>query len=235
MLTFNYSVSGGDMYGKNAQDLFNRLRLEGIIGAEGSISMELLGEKVAGNDKSVVGYSLQGWLDQWMTNKGIDHWSPENSQEPPDFYLSKNSKTDILELKSFNADASANFDIANFDAYRAMIETHPEHLDADYLIFSYSLKDTVLRIEGMWLKKIWEITCASDKYALKTQVKRDVIYNIRPASWMARNTKFPVFGTKEKFLKAIHDTTLVYHSPKEADRWVRAVAKKAGVDFLSNL
>ena len=228
-------MAGGEVYGEKAQELYENLLSKGIIGATGSISMELLGEKVAGNDKSVVGYSLQGWLDQWMSTQNIDHWSPENSQEPPDFYLSKNQKSDILELKSFNSEANPNFDIANFDAYRSMVEIHPEHLNADYLIFSYSLKDTVLKIEGMWLKKIWEITCGSDRYPLKTQVKRNVIYNIRPATWTSRNTRFPVFGTKEKFLKAIHDTTLVYHTPKEADRWLKSVTQKSGIDYLANL
>ena len=215
-------------YSKNSQDLFDLLISEGVIGAPGEIKMKLLGQSIVLNDKSIVGNSLQGWLASWMTAKGIQHSSPSNAQEPPDFFLG--STKSILEVKSFNIDASANFDIANFEAYKHLIVNKPDHLDADYLIFGYSLRDGVLKIEKIWLKKIWEITSASGVFAIKTQTKRGQIYNIRPASWASKRPKYPIFGAKSLFLKALFDTTLVAKGRAEATRWYAELELALGVD-----
>jgi hypothetical protein len=215
-------------YSKAAQDLFDALQKKGIINSPGAIKMELLGKSIILNDKSIVGNALQGWLASWMTDNGIKHSSPTNAQEPPDFYLG--TAKSILEVKSFDTDASANFDIANFEAYKHLIATKPEHLEADYLIFGYSLRSGVLKIEKIWLKKIWEITSASGVFAIKTQTKRGQIYNIRPASWDSKKPKFPVFGSKAGFLKALFDTTLVAKGRAEATRWYAELELALGVD-----
>ncbi len=219
------------VYSDEALKLVSALLKAGLIGAKGGISMELLGERVEGNDKSVVGYSMQGWLSQWMTNNDIYHHSPKNSQESPDFFLSADEKA-IMEFKCFDASAGANFDIANFEAYLSLIENHPEHIDADYLIFSYTLVNSVLEVKELWLKKLWEITGPSEAYPIKTQIKRKVIYNIRPSSWMSSRSRYPVFGTKKALLQALYETSYLYHSPDVANAWRLAVAAKLGKDFL---
>jgi type II restriction enzyme len=215
-------------YSAESQYLFSALRKAGILSSAGDIRMELLGKSIILNDKSIVGNALQGWLSSWMTDQGIKHSSPANAQEPPDFYLGASKS--ILEVKSFDTDASANFDIANFEAYKHLIVTKPEHLDADYLILGYSLRSGVLKIEKIWLKKIWEITSASGVFAIKTQNKRGQIYNIRPATWDSKRATYPVFGTKSSFLRALFDTTLVAKGRAEATRWYAELELALGVD-----
>jgi hypothetical protein len=215
-------------YSSEAQDLFDAMKANGILNSSGAIKMELLGKSIVLDDKSIVGNALQGWLGSWMTDLGILHTSPSNAQEPPDFYLGTNKS--ILEVKSFDVDASANFDIANFEAYKHLIVTKPEHLEADYLILGYSLRNGSLKIEKIWLKKIWEITSASGVFAIKTQNKRGQIYNIRPASWDSKKPKFPVFGTKSAFLRALFETTLVAKGRAEATRWYAELELSLGID-----
>lgn len=215
-------------YSNAAQELFDTLQKNEIINSPGAIKMELLGKSIILNDKSIVGNALQGWLASWMTDNGIEHSFPTNAQEPPDFFLGTGKS--ILEVKSFDTDASANFDIANFEAYKHLIATKPEHLEADYLILGYSLRNGVLKIEKIWLKKIWEITSASAVFAIKTQTKRGQIYNIRPASWDSKKPKFPVFGSKALFLKALFDTTLVAKGRAEATRWYAELELALGED-----
>ena len=72
------------------------------------------------------------------------------------------------------------------------------------------LNGSKLNIQNIWIKKIWEITCPSARYPLKTQVKKDVIYNIRPSNWHAKNPKFKSFTTKEEFINALFNTQQEY-------------------------
>lgn len=81
----------------------------------------------------------------------------ENTQAFPDFLLHK-SRNDIglLEIKTFDSQKSANFDIANFDSYRRSLLSEAYRLDADYLIFAYELDSNgFLTIPKIWLRKIW--------------------------------------------------------------------------------
>ena len=50
----------------------------------------------------------------------------------------------------------------------------------------------------------------SSRYPLKTQNKKDVIYNIRPAIWYSRNTTFKVFNDKYEFVDALYKTQNIY-------------------------
>lgn len=188
--------------------------------------MELLGFPVVLNDKSIVGYALQAWLGHWMTANGIDHTSPTNSQEPPDYWLHDGNSKHILEVKTFNLDASgAAFDIANYEAYLDLLRTHPEHLRGDYLIMGYRLKDGILTIDKIWLKKIWEITSASEKFPIKTQTKRNQIYNIRPCNWESKRSTYPAFGNEKAFLEALKVSCALTHSAEEADAWLTEVTR----------
>lgn len=215
-------------YSQQAVALFEALKAHGILQSAGAIRMDLLGKSIILDDKSIVGNALQEWLGSWMKDQKIVYSSPANAQEPPDFFLG--SEKSILEVKSFDTDASANFDIANFEAYKHLIATKPEHLEADYLILGYSLRNGVLKIEKIWLKKIWEITSASGVFAIKTQNKRGQIYNIRPATWESKKAKYPVFGSKALFLRALYDTTLVAKGRAEAARWYAELELAIGVD-----
>lgn len=53
-------------------------------------------------------------------------------------------------------------------------------------------------VKKIWLHKIWEISGISERYPLKTQIKRDMIYNIRPNTNFKSGTPGP-FSCKEDF------------------------------------
>ncbi|HVC35839.1 MAG TPA: NgoBV family restriction endonuclease [Candidatus Dormibacteraeota bacterium] len=212
------------MYGEKAQHLYNLLKRSGIIGAQGTIKLELLGVEVKISQKSSVGNLLQEWLSQWMILNGINAREDANSQVFPDFYLGDSDDHDLLELKTFDYIESPNFDVAAFDAYVDSIRTKAFRLDADYLIFGYTLANGIITINEIWLKKIWEITCGSTEFAIRTNVKRGMIYNIRPYNFKSVSRGFQPFNTKEKFLQAVKNTIEKYRNDaKQADEWLREV------------
>lgn len=67
-------------------------------------------------------------------------------------------------------------------------------------------EDGNITIKDIWLKKIWEISGTSSRYALKTQIKRDVIYNIRPNSQFKNNNNNTPFNSKKDFIIALYQT-----------------------------
>ena len=124
------------------KEIYNLLVKGKIVGSEGIISFKLAEVSMAIKSKDVVGNVLQGWLAEWMKSKGIIFEEPENSQEFPDFFLDPNDKkNNLLEIKTFDDDRGANFDVANFQAYCRSLKTNAHRLDADYLILSYTMDD----------------------------------------------------------------------------------------------
>lgn len=212
------------MYGSKAQHLYNLLKEKGIIGAQGSIKLELLDTEVNVNDKSAAGNLIQEWLGQWMTLNGVYYRVDANSQIFPDYYLGENNQTDLLEVKTFDYVKSPNFDVAQFDAYVRSLRDQAYKLDADYLILGYSLSNGVLKINDIWLKKIWEITCPSEQFAVKTQVKQGKIHNIRPYNFKTMSRGFQPFESRIAFVKAIRNTLANYsHNTIDPDEWLEAV------------
>ncbi len=197
-----------------AQELVKRLKESGILENSGQSRFDFLGVSNTLTDKSAVGYIFQNWLLAWMNQSGIEAASPENTQEFPDFYMSPLSTTkDLLEIKVFDYDGDANFDIANFESYCDSLLSDSYRLDADYLIFSYTLREGIFKVNNIFLKKIWEITCPGERYAIRFQIKRDVIYNIRPAS-IFRNpsgkSKFKIFDSRKSFVEALYSVLMKY-------------------------
>ena len=80
----------------------------------------------------------------------------------------------MVEVKCFDYNKSANFDTANFMAYRRSIIEFPYRLDSDYLIFGYKMADGAIEIADVWLGKIREITGPSADWPLKCQVKKAI-------------------------------------------------------------
>lgn len=217
------------MNSKAALELFKRLMEIGIVGARGGATLSLLGVDVKMKEASAVGYLLQEWLAEWMTREGIFHESPEDSQKSPDFFLSADHSRDLLEVKAFKK--NPGFDVANFEAYLDLVLDKPEHLDADYLVFEYDLVDGLLEIKNIWLKKVWEITRPMADYPLNVQSKRKVIYNIRPGDWRTGNPTFPIFASREDFLRALHGTEAKYRGIDIADAWKTKFIAKSGIRF----
>jgi len=213
------------MYGQKAQDLFNLLKAKGIVGAEGHIQLELLGTEVNVSDKSAAGNLIQEWLGQWMILNGVYNRSNENTQAFPDFYLSEENTVDLLEVKTFDYVNSPNFDVAQFDAYVRSLRTNAFRLEADYLILGYSLSNGVIKINDIWLKKIWEITCASTEYPIRTNVKQGKIHNIRPYNFKSMSRGQQPFNSRIAFVTAIRKTLEKYlKDSQEADRWFEEVS-----------
>jgi type II restriction enzyme len=183
--------------------------------------------------KDGLGGLIEEWFGAWATSKNFDIYNPKvqdgASQVFPDYYVGA-AKDGYLEIKTFDADASPNFDIANFESYCESLSKNPYRLFSDYLIFSYRLNEAVLKIDKIWLKKIWQITCASAAYPLKTQNKRNVIYNIRPASFhsmSARVSRFPIFDSPSTFVAGLYATQKKYNGNTiDKDRFVASLVNK---------
>jgi len=186
----------------NSEKLYNLLIQQNIIGSKGTAFFHLQGLNIPIKDKSVFGNLIQEWLTHFMKKHKITARFPNNSQEFPDVYLNPISNTeDLLEIKCFTK--SPNFDIANFQAYTRSLLSDAYRLDANYLIFEYKMLETELIIENIWLKKVWEISCGSERSPIKIQWKQGVPINIRPATWYAKKTAFPVFASCKHFVLAL--------------------------------
>lgn len=209
----------------DAQTLYQALINGWIINAEGVIKFSMLGVDQTIKEKSAFGDLIQEWLWWWMSENGIEYRTKENTQEFPDFLLDKTSnEKGLLEIKSFDYTASPNFDVANFEAYVRSLTTKSYRIDADYLIFWYTLINGVVTIKNIWLKKIWEICCPSEKFPLRVQCKQDMIYNIRPANWYSESANYTPFQNKKQFLDAIQGTLNQYHKTSTTHRnWLNEV------------
>jgi type II restriction enzyme len=193
----------------------------------GKIKITLGGISAEYKGKDAIGDLLQEWLSEWLSYNKIYFRQPTNTQEFPDFLLTASANSGFLELKTFNANASPAFDIANFDSYCTSLLNIPERIDADYLILSYKMVNSALSIDNIWLKKVWEITSPSGQNPLKMQVKRNQIYNIRPCTWYSNKLKFQPFANKIDFLNAISNTLDSYPQCNSyKNNWLHNVKSK---------
>lgn len=181
----------------------------------GKITFSLGDVSVVVKHRDAVGNILQEWLEEYFKRKNIYYSINENTQMPPDFYLSENRKESLLEIKAFNCFATPAFAIAEFNMYADELITSPWVLDTKYLIFGYMMdSDGSISIKDIWLKNVWEITRNSKNWALKLQVKRGVIQEIRPASF---NKNKKVFDSKEDFVSAVEN--VIYKNPSSNQKW----------------
>lgn len=199
-----------------AERLFSKL-LQDLPTLTGGTQFTLGPTTLSIEGKDGLGGLIEEWFGVWAASNNFSIYNPKTqdgtSQEFPDYYLGA-VKDGYLEIKTFDADASPNFDVANFESYCESLSNNPYRLFSDYLIFSYRMNGAVLKLDRIWLKKVWQITCASQAYPLKTQNKRNVIYNIRPASFHSASNRvpgFPVFGSPARFVAALYDTQFNYN------------------------
>ncbi len=210
-----------------AQELYSILLHKFKIKEQiGSVEIRLGGVLAKYNGKDAIGDLLQEWLAEWLMQNNYYFRVPENTQEFPDFLLSERGNVGFLELKTFNAEASPAFDIANFDSYCTSLLITPERIDADYLIFSYKMVDSVLSIDNIWLKKVWELTSPSGQDPIKLQTKRKQIYNIRPCTWYSQRLRYQPFIDRNDFLIAIAATQELYpQCDKYKKNWLETVKR----------
>lgn len=163
-------------------------------------------------ERDIIGNAIQSWLASWLDANNVSYGVPASTQVFPDYIINPNTpQQENLEVKSWYSPKSPAFDIANFESYIATLQQDPAKLDTDYLIFRYDVdQHGNILIDDLFLKKIWEITCPSNSYALKVQEKRNVIYNIRPATWYSTRARFSPFNSKREFVQAVSDTLVEY-------------------------
>ena len=196
----------------DAQQIYNKLTTEyNLVGAVGKIDFTLKDIKVAVESKDTVGNHIQEWFKKWLERYDIYHGEPEHTQSFPDFFLNPNSLVaDLLEVKAFNFKKGPGFDIAQFNTYSNSLLTHAYRLDSNYLIIAYSMTGANIKINKVWLKKVWQISGGSGPWPMKVQAKHGTIENIRPVTWYSTHATFKPFETKEQFLKALNETRYQY-------------------------
>jgi hypothetical protein len=211
-----------------AKELYDKLIIDfKIIGQSGVINFTLKDFTIAIESKDSVGNLLQEWLIEWMKVQKIDFEENPSSQTFPDIYLdTENKNKGLLEIKAFDFERGAGFDLANFESYCNSLLTNSYRLDSDYLIIGYKMDGSKITIVNVWLKKIWEISGASSTYPIKVQEKKQVIYNLRPISWYSERNTFKPFESKEAFLKALNETRYQYtKTHHDNSHWLKKVLK----------
>ena len=198
----------------NAKEFFEKIYPQ-VVGKSGNIVFTLNDISVTINTKDSIGHMLQDWVEAWAVENDIYIRPNPNTQEFPDFYLSDSNENNLLEIKSFDFKASPNFDIANFDTYVRSLLEKPKKLDAHYLVFGYSLNKGEITVEGLWLKRIWELSTNSSAWDLKLQVKQGTIYNIRPVNFISKRPNIAqAFNNRLEFLEAIQNVLNEYDKTK---------------------
>ena len=176
--------------------------------------------------KDALGHLIQEWLGSWMQIEHIFHKRPENSQDFPDYLIFNEARSGFLEVKTFNSDSSPAFDIANYDSYCRSLLTTPTRLDADYLILSYKMADSLVHIDQAWLKKVWQISSPSKDHPVKLQVKNGQIYNLRPCTWYSEKLQYKPFNSRLEFIEALASTVeCSRQSETYAEKWLDKVRK----------
>ena len=201
-----------------------------LVGQKGRITFKLKYINLEVETKDTVGNLIQEWIKAWMLKENIEFGNPPHTQDFPDFQLDlADNKKGLLEVKCFDFDASPNFDIAAFLAYRRSLLMHPFRLDSDYLIIGYAMQGADILIKDIWLKKVWEITGPSDKWDLRCNVKQGEPTNIRPIKWYDNDrTKFKPFNNATDFVKAFDGTQRQWSRTSrdsETSTWLKNVVK----------
>ncbi len=212
----------------SAQELYKKLVEDyQLIGQTGIINFTLKDLTVSIESKDTVGNLIQDWLVQWMKREQLSFEENPSSQTFPDIYLNvDDKKRDLLEIKTFDWERGAGFDLANFESYCGSLLTNAYRLDSDYLIIAYKMEDTKITIKNVWLKKIWELSGGSGTYPIKVQEKKQVIYNLRPINWYSDRSTFKAFDSKENFLKALNETRYQYSKTHhDNSHWLKKVIK----------
>lgn len=205
--------------------LLNEFKIKEQIG---SVEIILGGISAKYYGKDAIGDLLQEWLREWLKQQNFYYRQHLNTQEFPDFLLAEDNKSGFLEIKTFNANATPAFDIANFDSYNKSLLIKPERLDADYLIFGYKMVDSVLKIDNLWLLKVWEMAGSSGANPVNMQTKNSQPYNLRPIKWYGKNVSNKPFDGKLSFVNALDKAIEKYsHSTcSYSENWLIKVKEK---------
>jgi len=213
----------------SALDIKNKLISNGIFNKHAKIYIDFLDVKSEILSKDSIGSIIQVWLEKWFKKEKIYFRTNDNTQERPDFFISKKKNTGFLEIKAFFK--SPSFDIQSWNAFLNLMIKSPNHIHSDYMIFEYEIFKNKFKIKNIFLKKIWEISkpmtaSAKIKWPVNVQYKNNEIVNLRPKNNLDEEN---FFKSEEEFLNAIQKTIDMY--PKSNDdfksgKWLQEVKKK---------
>lgn len=193
---------------------------ENIIGQTGQLSFSYANFQTTIFSKDAIGNAIQDWFGQWLSYHGIVWGTGIHTQSWPDFILSDGSH---LEVKTFDSEASPNFDVANFDAFvRSLWNGDVHRLDTLHLVFSYitNPQTGAISINNYWLKNIWDLTGPSGANILSLQKKQGTAVNIRPKNW--RSNRVQMFTSRQEFVEAL-SRAVIRFSPGEYIDWYSVV------------
>lgn len=211
-----------------ATQLYNKLVDEyRLVGQKGTILFTLNDLAVKVISKDTVGNLIQEWLREWMKSQEIIFEINPSSQTFPDVFLNlSDKKKGLLEIKAFDHERGAGFDLANFESYCNSLLEHAYRLDSDYLVIGYTMSEHEITVKNIWLKKIWELAGESEPYPVKVQEKKNIIYNLRPINWYSTRARYKSFASKEDFLDALNLTRYKYYKTRtENSHWLQKVIK----------
>ena len=218
-----------------AQELYKKLKEDfHFENAQGSVRFNINDFHIVVEQNDIIGNIVEEWLGKWMNDRGIPNIHNEK-QESPDFWLNPDDlNSDWLEVKSFMG--SPGFDIAAFRSFINLIIDKPYKLQSDYLLIKYTMNGGVVTIDKIWLKKVWEICCTSERFPIKVQYKNKAIFNIRPATWYSERAEFKPFESLEDFLAALEQTIYKYHDTNHlaenwSDRLIKSYKNHYGVEL----
>jgi type II restriction enzyme len=220
-----------------ANDIYDKLLNDfKIKEASGKIVFSLNNVDCTIKNNDIVGNVLEEWLNTWLINNGYNVIH-NKEQKSPDFWLNREDyESDLLEVKSFFNKPS--FDIASFKSYIGDIIERPYRLQADYLIFKYNMNPETgeVSILDIWLKKVWEICAPSQDFPIKVQRKKNVVTNIRPATWFSEHPVYKSFSKMQDFLAAIEESIYQYpDTHKIAEKWKRNLCQSYYKKYNSSL
>ena len=125
----------------------------------------------------------------------------------PDFFCFVDNwihKEYELEIKTYNNENGASFDISPFQCYIDQLFKPGGVLrklfNTRYLIISYKKIDQDIVIKNIYFKPVWKIVNYDEKYPISMQVKKQIWHNIRPSSSF---TSESLIGTPQKFIDNI--------------------------------
>lgn len=224
-----------------ANEVFDKLMIDDkILEVKGQIKFYLGNVDIIVKQRDVIGNIMQEWLEGWLKHNEITYKLNTNTQMPPDFYLNPDDlKSELLEVKAFNYDATPGFDIADFNAYQSEIIVKPFMLHAKYLIFGYQMQeDGYVVIKKLWLQNVWEICRRMEYWPLNLQVKDKVVHKIRPCTWYSKgkSIRYKPFTSLEDFISAIEHT--VYQNPKTREKsgeWLKLFLKSYEKEYNTKL
>lgn len=200
--------------------IFDDFSRSGVLNKRGKLNFSLGGLAIQVDNSDVVGGVLQSWFAAWLRANSYKNLQ-DDTQEFPDFLFSGGV---FLELKTFIHGRNPAFDVANFASYVTSLTSRPERLNADYLIFSYSIDSSGIAIRKMWMKKVWQITGPSAQNGLNLQVKRGQAYNIRPKSWDSQRAE--TFASRLEFVRALSVAGQRFEVPGCDRSWLNSVSRQ---------